>query len=69
MLGNTGKSLEDIIKCPQCGSEECYQFDVDEIEFASDLSHSVLYYHCQDCDKSFRVFFKFRYEITDYTIK
>lgn len=56
---------ETEIKCPRCGEERAYAYGTDEIEFNYDgTGHYYVDCHCRDCDKGFRAYFQFEYEIT-----
>lgn len=54
------------IKCPQCSGYNTYQYDIDEEEFSYDGTCHVHTDHCcKDCDKRFRLYTKFNYQITE----
>jgi len=58
----------ESFKCPECGSENHYIYDCDEKDFNSDGTGYINYdHHCKDCDKYFRSYTKFKYEITEQT--
>lgn len=60
------KSIIDVMICPDCNSDNCYSFDVDEIDFDTDnTGHYNIDCRCKDCGKIFRIYTKFKYTITD----
>ena len=64
------KSLSDIEKCPQCGSNEVYPYFIDEVEFTADgTGHYYEDYRCAECDKNFRLCMEFKYQIKKSWIK
>lgn len=62
-------TLEDIA-CPYCDSFNTYIFGTDELDFSPD---GTGFYspdcHCCDCDRSFRMFYNFNYQITDSYVR
>ena len=54
------------ILCPKCGSIHTTIIGTDEIEFDPDgTGHYFADVACYDCNKSFRMCYKFKYEITE----
>lgn len=50
--------------CPKCG-DECYPYDIDEIDFSFDgTGHYYVYCYCKNCDKNFKRYYEFKYEVT-----
>ena len=62
------KTIEDVMICPLCKSENCYEYSRDEVEFAFDNSHCIVDCHCSDCNNDFRLSFNFEYNITKHSI-
>lgn len=60
------KTIEDVMICPNCGSDDCYQWDTDEIDFATGNEHYYVYCKCNSCNKNFKLCMNFKYEITRY---
>lgn len=63
MRNNT--DIYDVMRCPDCDSEDCYSYDTDEIEF--DVGGTGHYYvdcHCRNCGNTFRLYTEFEYSIT-----
>lgn len=59
------KTIGDI-KCPYCGSDDTTIYGTDEIEFDADgTGHYFADVSCLNCKKSFRSYYRFKYEITD----
>ena len=60
------KNIYDIMVCPKCGSDNTYQYDVDEINFDVDnTGHYKIFCQCQDCGATFVKNIYFKYEITE----
>jgi len=58
------KTIDEFI-CPKCGSDSCYLYDTDEIDFSSNgTGHYYIYCHCKNCDRVFKQCYEFKYEIT-----
>lgn len=55
------RTIEDIV-CPYCGSFHTQIYGTDELDFSPDCE-------CGDCHKSFRMFYKFKYQITDSYVR
>lgn len=61
-----GKSVDDVMICPKCGSDNCYEYSTDELEFSSDnTGHYFVDCRCRDCSHGFRLYTRFKYELTD----
>lgn len=61
-----GKSVDDVMICPKCGSNNCFEYSTDEIEFSYDnTGHYFVNCRCKDCDKGFILYTRFKYELTD----
>lgn len=58
------KSIEDVMICPNCGSENCYCYSVDELDFSYGKGYHATDCHCKECSKDFRLCFEFKYNIT-----
>ena len=62
-------TIEDIV-CPYCGSFHTQIYGTDELDFSPD---GTGFYspdcECCDCHKSFRMFYKFKYQITDSYVR
>lgn len=64
------KSIDDVMICPYCGSEDCYEYCTDEIGFDSDgTGHYYVDCHCTDCNKNFRLCTEFEYSVTKSHIR
>lgn len=62
------KSLYDVLQCPRCGSEECYTYNIDDIEFEhTGEGHYYVDCHCKECDNGFRLYMQFTYNVTSAT--
>ena len=63
---NSPKTLGDCMICPNCKSENTYQYDTDEheLEECSNKGHFFIDCHCKDCNKKFRAYVHFEYKIT-----
>lgn len=60
------KTLADVMICPHCKSENCYEHSTDEIEFNSNgIGHYFVDCHCVECQKDFRLCTYFNYSITE----
>lgn len=60
-----GISIDDVMICPECGSDNCYPWDTDTIVFNGD--NTGRYYEdcaCRDCKAHFRLYTTFKYELT-----
>lgn len=61
-----GKSVDDVMICPKCGSNNCYSYNTDEIELDYDnTGHYFVDCCCKDCKNNFRLYTRFKYELTD----
>ena len=55
----------DVMRCPDCDSDDCYEYGTDEITF--DINGHGHYYvdcHCRKCGKNFRLYTEFEYSVT-----
>ncbi len=60
------KNIYDIMICPECGSDNTYQYDLDGVEFYLDnTGYYKFFCQCQDCKTSFVKRMRFKYEITE----
>ena len=60
------KTIADVMRCPNCNSENCYEYSMDEVEFSADgTGHYFVDCHCADCQKNFRLCTYFKYSITE----
>ena len=58
------KTIDDFT-CPQCGSNDCYQYDTDETDFCFDgTGHYYIACHCKNCENDFMQYYEFKYVIT-----
>lgn len=61
-----GKSMDDVRICPTCGSDHCEGYDADELDFRCDnTGHYFENCYCKDCNRHFRLYTRFKYELTD----
>ena len=59
------KSIDDVMICPYCGSEDCYEYCTDEICLDSDCTgHYYVDCHCNKCNDAFRLYTYFEYSVT-----
>ena len=64
------KSIDDVMICPYCGSEDCYEYSTDELGFDSDgTGHYYVDCHCQKCNEDFRLCTEFEYYVTKSHIR
>lgn len=63
------KTIEDIMVCPKCGSNDCYEFGVDEVDFNSTNPHYSIDCHCKNCNIDFRLRMTFSYQIKEYSAR
>lgn len=64
------KTIVDVMICPECGSEDTYEYDTDEIEFLADgTGHYYCYCSCRDCMKKFKMCMEFEYSVTKSSIR
>lgn len=57
-------TITDIV-CTKCGSYHTTIIGTDEIEFDADgTGHYFADVACYDCNKSFRMYYNFKYKIT-----
>lgn len=66
------KTIEDILICPYCGSDNCFCYDHDEVEFGKGGlldEHVIMNCDCKDCHKNFQVGFQFEYNITKHWVR
>ena len=61
----TPKSIDDVMICPYCGSDDCYEYSTDELGFDSDgTGHYYVDCHCKKCNDGFRLCTEFEYSVT-----
>jgi hypothetical protein len=59
------KSLDDVMICPNCESDDCYTYSTDEIEFSANCTgHYYVDCHCKNCGRNFRLYAEFNYSVT-----
>jgi hypothetical protein len=59
------KSIDDVMICPYCSSEDCYEYCTDEIALDSDgTGHYYVDCHCNKCGDDFRLYTEFEYSVT-----
>lgn len=66
------KTIEDILICPNCGSDDCYEYSTDEISFDATVILPAHYYvdcSCNNCGRDFRLCFEFEYNITKHWVR
>ena len=64
------RSIKDVMICPYCGSDDCYEFSTDEIYFEDDnKGHYSVDCHCNDCKKDFRLVMNFEYNVTKSQVR
>ena len=64
------KTLDDVMICPCCQSQNCYEYNTDEIEFNENGNgHYYVDCYCVDCKKNFRLCVNFDYFITQSYIR
>lgn len=64
---NNGLTIDNAMICPHCGGEDCYSYSTDEIEFSYDnTGHYHVDCHCNECGRGFRLYMKFKYEVTEH---
>lgn len=60
------KSIDDVMICPHCQGEDCYEYSTDELAFHSDgTGHYYADCHCSQCGEDFRLHTKFKYSVTE----
>lgn len=60
------KTIDDVMICPQCGSDETFEHDVDELEFSyNGTGHYIVICYCKQCQECFNLHMNFKYEVTD----
>ena len=60
------KTIDDVMICPNCKSDNCYHYNTDEIEFSNEgTGHYFIDCQCIDCNHCFRLRAFFKYTITD----
>lgn len=58
-------SISDVMHCPNCNSDYCYEYSTDEICFdANGSGHYYIDCHCKNCGKNFRLYAEFKYSVT-----
>lgn len=59
------ESIDDVMICPYCNSEDCYEYSTDELGFDSDCTgHYYTDCHCKKCGEDFRLCTEFEYSVT-----
>ncbi len=59
------KTINDVMICPHCGSDDCYMYNTDECNFDEDNTGKyIIDCSCKTCNKYFRLYTNFTYEIT-----
>ena len=60
------KTVDDVMICPKCDSDNCYSYDTDEVEFEGNgTGHYYIDCKCKDCGQNFRLYTKFTYDVTE----
>ena len=58
-------NIADVMLCPDCNSDDCYEYDTDEIEFGvNGTGHHYIDCHCNECGRNFRLYTEFEYSVT-----
>lgn len=58
-------TIDEVMICPKCNSNNTSEYSIDEIEFNSDgTGHYYVDCSCQDCGNHFRLYTNFKYDIT-----
>ena len=64
------QSLQDVMICPHCNSEDCYEYSTDEIDFEyNGVGHYYVDCHCRKCHANFRLYTQFNYFVTNASTK
>lgn len=65
------KTIEDILICPHCGSDNCFDYCTDEVDFSTGAgpAHYYVDCHCNNCYKDFRLCFEFEYNVTKHWVR
>ena len=59
------ESIDEVVLCPYCNSEDCYEYSTDELGFDPDgTGHYYVDCHCQKCGEDFRLYTEFKYFVT-----
>lgn len=59
------KTIDDVMICPNCNSDDTYSYSTDEIEFSYDgTGHYFVDCKCNKCNNNFRLYMRFNYNIT-----
>ncbi len=59
-------TISDVMICPECKSDNTYEYDTDEIEFNWDgTGHYCVYCQCKECGKRFKLCMNFNYLVTE----
>lgn len=59
------KSIDDVMLCPFCNNDNCYEYSTDELAFETDCTgHYYVDCHCNECGKDFRLCTEFEYFVT-----
>ena len=58
------KTIADTMTCPECGSDNCYEYSTDEAAFnGNGNGHYYADCTCNDCLKNFRIYTDFKYSV------
>lgn len=58
-------TLDDVMICPKCKSDNVSSYSTDEIEFSyTGTGHYYIDCHCNKCNNRFRLYTEFAYAIT-----
>lgn len=61
----SNKTVDDVMVCPKCGSDNCDSYDTDEVEFNYDgTGHYNVDCACKECGNHFRLYMQFKYAVT-----
>lgn len=59
------KSIDDVMACPYCNSDDCYEYSTDEFAFEEDCTgHYYVICSCNKCKKDFKLYAEFKYSVT-----
>lgn len=60
------KTIDEVMICPKCNSDNVNQCNIDEVEFDIDgTGHYFVDCKCATCSNIFRLYTRFKYTITD----
>ena len=64
------KTIDDVMICPKCKSDNTYGYSTDEIEFEGNgEGHYDVDCCCINCDTRFRLCMSFKYTVTDVYVR